>query len=181
VVTSSLIWADLAACPVTGGDLPSFRSVFNWASWRPVFGSIFVAVSLTSAPGVIGASGAERDWVGFALEGVAEAGSCFSDFVLSCAFWVVLLITVSRSAWRKSCVGLFTGSFRVIKGVLSVVVGSRVLGGGGVSSAAGDNRVAFVNVLGLGAGGAATAVPANNILSIVNKFVFIHSKPIKPT
>ncbi len=65
----------------------------------------------------------------------------------------------------------------MIKGVLSVVVGSRVLGGGRVSSAAGDNRVAFVNVLGLGAGGAATAVPANNILSIVNKFVFIHSNP----
>jgi shikimate 5-dehydrogenase len=34
-----------------------------------------------------------------------------------------------------------------------------------------------VNVLVLGAGGAATAVPANNILSIVNKFVFIHSNP----
>jgi len=149
----------------------------NSASCRPVFGSIFVATSLTSAPNGIGVSGAEGDWVGFALEGIAESGSCFSDFVLSCASWVVLLITVSRSVWRKSCVGLFTGSFRVIKGVLSVVVDSRVLGGGGVSSADGENRVAFVNVLVLGAGGAATAVPANNILSIVNKFVFIHSNP----
>jgi shikimate 5-dehydrogenase len=36
-----------------------------------------------------------------------------------------------------------------------------------------------VNVLGLGAGGAATAVPANIILSIVKKFVFIQLKCLK--
>ncbi len=111
------------------------------------------------------------------MEGIAEAGSCFSDFVLSCAFWVVLLITVSRSVWLNSCGGLFTGSFWAIVGVLSVVVDSGVLGGGGVSSAAGENCGAFLIALGLDAGGAATAGPVNNILSIVNKFVFIHSNP----
>ncbi len=58
--------------------------------------------------------------------------------------------------------------------VLSVVVDSGVLEGGGVSSATRENCVAFVNVFGLNAGGAATAVPVNNILSIVSKFVFIH-------
>ncbi|MBA7616055.1 hypothetical protein ES703_23346 [subsurface metagenome] len=158
--------------------MPSFRLTINWASWRPVFGSIFVAASLTSAPGVIGVSGVERDWVGFALEGIAEAWSCFSDFVLSCAFWVVLLITVSRNVWLNSCGGLFIGSFWVIVGVLSVVVDSGVLEGGGVSSATRENCVAFVNVLGLDAGGATTAVPVNNILSIVNKFVFIYHNPL---
>ena len=32
VVTSSLISAALAACPVTGGDLPAFRLAISWAS-----------------------------------------------------------------------------------------------------------------------------------------------------
>ena len=136
-----------------------------------------MAASLTSTPGIIGVSGVERDWVGFASEGIAEAESCFSCFVLSLSCGGASDATVSRSVWRKSCAGLFIGSFWAIKGALSVVDDSGVLGGGGVSSADGENRVAFVNVLGLGAGGAATAVPANNILSIVNKFVLIHSNP----
>ena len=65
----------------------------------------------------------------------------------------------------------------MINGVLSVVVDSGVLGCGGISFDAGENCGAFLIVLGLDAGWAATAGPANNILSIVNKFVFIHSNP----
>lgn len=167
VVTSSLISA----------DLPSFTLAINWASWHPVFGSIFVAASLTRAPSVIGVSGAERDWVGFVLEDIVEAGSCFSDFMLSCAFWGVLFITVLRSVCLNSCGGLFIGLFEGGAGVLSGVVDSGVLGGGGVSSEGGGKCVAFVNVLGLDTGGAATAVTANNILSIVNKLAFIRQNP----
>jgi hypothetical protein len=65
----------------------------------------------------------------------------------------------------------------VIVGILSDVVDLGVLEGGGVSSAVRENCVAFANVLGLDAGGAATAVPVKNILFIVNKFVFIHHNP----
>lgn len=66
----------------------------------------------------------------------------------------------------------------MIERVLSDVVDSRVLGGGGVLSASGEKCVVFVNVLGLDAGGAATAVPVKNILFTVNKFVFIHHNPL---
>ncbi len=77
-----------------------------------------MATSLTSAPNGIGVSGAETDWVGFALEGFAEAESCFSGFVLSWSCWGASVAAVLRSVWLKSCVDLFIDSFSAIEGVL---------------------------------------------------------------
>ncbi len=64
-------------------------------------------------------------------------------------------------------------------GILSAVVDSGMLEDGWILSAAGENFVAFVKVLGLVAGGGATAAGANIVLSIVIKFVFIDKNLLK--
>ena len=112
--TSSLISADLVACPVTGEDLPSFRLAISWASWCPVFGSVFVVFSLTRIPKVKGISVVEKDWAEFVLEGVSEAGSCLSGFLLFWFCWGDSAFTVVRNVWLKSCLDLFIGSFWAI-------------------------------------------------------------------
>jgi hypothetical protein len=174
-----LISADLDACPVTGDDLPSFRLAISWASWRPVFGSVFVTFSLMRSPKVRGISVVEKDWAEFVLDGVSDAGSCLSGFLLFWFCWGDSAFTVVRNVWLKSSLGLFIGSFWAIAGMLSAVVDSGVLEYGWILSAAGENLVLFVKVLGLVAGGGATAAAANIVLSIVIKFVFINKNLLK--
>ncbi len=159
--------------------MPSFRLAISWASWCPVFGSVFVEFSLTRSPKVRGISIVEKDGAEFSFEGIAEAGSSLSGFLLFRFCWGESAFTVLRNVWLKSSLGLFIGLFWSMARVLSAVDDSAVLEYGWIFSTDGEKFVPFVTVLGLFAGGGATAVPVNIILSIVIKSIFIRNNLLR--